>query len=77
MAEEPSFEHALERLEAIVDRLEGGELPREQALALFEEGVGLSRTLAARLGDAEQRVQVLVEEGGELRARALDASEES
>ncbi len=77
MAEEPSFEHALERLEAIVDRLEGGELPLEQALALFEEGVGLSRTLAARLGDAEQRVQVLVEEGGELRARALDASEES
>jgi len=48
-AEGLPFEAALERLEAIVQRLEGGELPLEEALAAFEEGVGLSRRCAAQL----------------------------
>jgi len=57
---EPSFESALERLEAIVDRLEAGELPLEQALAAFEEGVSLSRRCAGELEAAERRIDVLV-----------------
>ena len=60
---EPSFESALERLEAIVDRLEAGELPLEQALAAFEEGVSLSRRCAGELEAAERRIELLV--GGE------------
>jgi len=60
---EPSFESALERLEAIVDRLESGEMPLEQALAAFEEGVSLSRRCAGELEAAERRIEILV--GGE------------
>ena len=57
---EPSFESALERLEAIVERLEAGELPLEQALAAFEEGVALSRRCTAELEAAERRIELLV-----------------
>jgi exodeoxyribonuclease VII small subunit len=57
---EPSFESALERLEAIVDRLESGDLPLEQALAAFEEGVSLSRRCAGELETAERRIEILV-----------------
>ena len=62
---EPSFESALERLEAIVDRLESGELPLEQALAAFEEGVALSRRCATELEAAERRIELLVSVGPE------------
>ena len=63
----PSFESALERLEAIVERLEGGELPLEDALRAFEEGVTLSRRCSAELEAAERRIEQLV--GGDGSAR--------
>jgi exodeoxyribonuclease VII small subunit len=66
------FEAALERLEGIVDRLEDGDLPLEEALARFEEGVALSRQLADQLTAAEQRVERLVREGGEVSAQPVD-----
>lgn len=62
-----SFERALERLEAIVEDLERGELPLEEALAAFEEGVGLSRRCAETLDAAERRIEVLAGENGETR----------
>lgn len=62
-----SFENALERLEAIVDELERGELPLEQALAAFEEGVGLSRRCAETLEAAERRIEVLAGADGATR----------
>ena len=68
-----SFEAALDRLEAIVDRLERGELALEAALATFEEGVGLSRRLGEQLGGAERRVEELLREGAGLVTRPLDA----
>ncbi len=71
-AEELSFEAALERLEAIVDRLEAGELPLEEALARFEEGVALSRRCAGQLEAAERRIEVLVRDGSGLRSEPFD-----
>ena len=59
-----SFEEALETLEGIVGRLERGDLPLEQALAAFEQGVGLTRRCAAELDEAERRIEILVREGG-------------
>lgn len=56
-----TFEQSLARLEAIVRELEGGELPLEQALRLFEEGIGHLRTAGVALTQAEARVQQLVE----------------
>lgn len=67
-----SFEAALERLEGVVDRLEGGELPLEEALACFEEGVQLTRLCASRLETAERRIEVLLRDGDTLLARPFD-----
>ena len=64
-AEEPSFEEALERLETIVEELEGGGLTLEQSLARYEEGMRLSRRLTQTLDQAEKRIERLVEEEGE------------
>ncbi|OZI14154.1 exodeoxyribonuclease VII small subunit [Sodalis-like symbiont of Philaenus spumarius] len=60
-AEQPaSFETALKELEQIVNRLESGELPLEQALNEFEQGVQLARQGQKTLQQAEQRVQILL-----------------
>ncbi len=56
---EPTFEEALAQLETVVARLEGSDLPLEEALRAFEDGVRLARLCAARLEDAEQRVRLL------------------
>jgi exodeoxyribonuclease VII small subunit len=55
-----TFESALERLTDIVEHLEGGELPLEESLRLFEEGVKLSRLAQTRLDSAEKRVEELL-----------------
>ena len=59
------FEEALSRLEKVVDRLEQGDLELEGSLEAFEEGVKLSRRCASQLESAEQRIEVLIREGGE------------
>lgn len=56
---EPTFEEALGQLETVVSRLEGGDLPLEEALRAFEEGIRLAGTCAARLENAERRVRLL------------------
>jgi exodeoxyribonuclease VII small subunit len=60
------FEAAIAELEAIVRKLEEGDLPLEQSLSLYERGVHLSRYCHARLEDAERRIEIL-DERGELR----------
>ncbi|ARA91710.1 MAG: exodeoxyribonuclease VII small subunit [Bacteroidetes bacterium] len=55
----PSFEHALARLEALVDTLEHDETTLEEALHAYEEGVALARFCLERLNAAELRVQEL------------------
>jgi len=72
----PSFEAALDRLEALVERLEQGDLELEAALGAFEEGVALARRCAAQLGDAERRIEVLMREGGGWMLRPLEAPAE-
>ncbi|GAA3880846.1 exodeoxyribonuclease VII small subunit [Gibbsiella dentisursi] len=58
-----SFESALQELEGIVTRLETGELPLEDALNEFERGVQLARQGQQKLQQAEQRVQILLNDG--------------
>ena len=57
------FETALAELDALVKKLEDGELSLEQSLALYERGVQLSRFCHAQLEDAERRVEILTERG--------------
>ncbi len=64
--EDISVEDALERLEGLVEQLEDGELPLEEALGAFEKGVALSRKCGERIQQAEQRVEVLLQEAGEV-----------
>jgi len=55
-----SFEAAISRLNEIVEALEEGELPLEESLELFEEGILLTRASNARLAAAERRVEKLL-----------------
>ena len=57
------FEAAIAELEAIVRKLEEGDLALEKSLELYERGVQLSRFCHARLEDAEKRIEVLNERG--------------
>jgi exodeoxyribonuclease VII small subunit len=70
---EKRFDQGMAELEAIVARLETGELPLEDALAAFEAGVALVRTLNQRLGEAEARVELLTRDpNGKLQLQPLD-----
>jgi len=60
MPTERSFESSLKELEQIVQQLEGGDLPLERSLELFEQGVRLSRECQRRLDEAEHKVEVLL-----------------
>ncbi len=68
-----NFDNGLDRLEALVQQLESGNLSLEEALGRFEEGVKLSQTLQEQLAQAQRRVEVLKQGlGGEYRAEATD-----
>lgn len=56
-----TFEVSLQELEKIVRRLEDGDLPLEESLKLFEDGVRLSRECQERLNQAERRIEILLE----------------
>ena len=60
-ANTPDFERSLGELEAIVDKLEHGELSLEDALKNFERGVALTRDCQASLRQAEQKVEILLQ----------------
>lgn len=55
-----SFEDAVKRLSEIVQKLERGDLPLEESLLLFEEGVSLSRASQEKLDSAQKRVEELL-----------------
>ena len=57
-----TFEQSLNDLETIVKKLEDGDLPLEESLKLFEEGVKLSRECRERLTSAERRIEVLMKD---------------
>jgi exodeoxyribonuclease VII small subunit len=73
----PNFEAALKRLEEIVKKLEGGELPLDTALELFEEGIQLSRFCNTTLAAAERRVEILLKsDSGQPRAVPFETEHE-
>ncbi len=62
--EAASFEKSLARLETIVEKLEAEELGLDDSLALFEEGIGLSRVCREKLSEVEKRVEIVLKEAG-------------
>lgn len=75
--EKLSFEDAMQQLETIVQQLEQGELPLEQALQQFERAIRLSRISQTKLQQAEQKVSQLLQQNGEAKLTAFDATETS
>lgn len=69
-----SFEDGIKRLSEIVQTLERGDLPLEESLRLFEEGVGLSRASQERLDSAQKRVEELLgfERDGKARTKEFE-----
>ena len=65
MTKEMKFETALDKLEEIVRKLEEGDLPLDDSLKMFEEGVKLARFCGSRLDVAERKIEILMknEEG--------------
>lgn len=59
------LEKSIKSLEALVEKLEQGDLPLEKALAEFERGVRLTRSCQAALNEAEQRIEILLAADGE------------
>ncbi|HCA25069.1 MAG TPA: exodeoxyribonuclease VII small subunit [Pseudomonas sp.] len=70
------FEQSLGSLQALVERLESGDLSLEESLAAFEQGVALTRDCQQALSQAEQKVQQLMENNGELRTEPFDGASE-
>lgn len=68
----PKFEDCLQQLEKIVEQLERGDLPLEQSLKLFEEGVRLSNSCKQELEAAEGKVEILMKQGGKLQAQPFE-----
>lgn len=73
----PDFEQALQQLEGLVEQLEQGDLPIEDALKAFEEGIGLTRDCQNILQQAEQKVQLLTEQDGDMVATDFPGPEET
>ena len=76
---EIKFEKAMNRLEAIVEELEKGELDIDKSLEIFEEGIKMSRVCSKKLNEAEQKIEKLTKnQKGELVAELFptDADED-
>ena len=70
------FEQALEDLEELVSAMEQGELSLEDSLQAFEKGIKLTRECQTALKNAEQKVQVLINENGETEELEFEADDD-
>ncbi len=69
------FEDALKKLEKVVTKLEGGDIPLEESLKLFEEGIRLSRFCNQKLEEAERKVEILMKnKDGTIKTQPFDPS---
>ena len=71
----PGFEQALQELEALVEKMEQGELSLEDSLQHFEKGVQLSRTCQQALREAEQKVEILMQKNAQEDIVPLDSED--
>lgn len=76
MADTPDFERSLSELESLVERLERGDLPLEDALKTFERGVELTRHCQNSLKAAQQKVEILLKRGGQSGIESFTAPDE-
>jgi exodeoxyribonuclease VII small subunit len=70
------FEAALAELEALVEKMEQGDLTLDESLKQFERGVQLTRSCQQALQEAEQKVQILLEKGGQQTLEPLESDDQ-
>jgi len=71
-AEESRFEVALDRLEAIIESMETGEVPLDELVVKYEEGVVLLKTCHARLREAELKIEAVRRKSGTLETEPFE-----
>lgn len=71
-----NFEEAIEKLEAIVAMLEGGDVPLEKAIELYQEGMRLSQLCGQKLEQVERKIEMLVEGDNGLTKKPFQAAED-
>lgn len=69
------FEQSLSTLEALVNRMEQGDMTLEESLQAFESGIALTRECQTRLAAAEQQVNKLIEQQGNISLEPFDGDE--
>lgn len=71
-----SFEESLEKLEAIVHQLEEGNMPLEDSLGAFEEGMKLVKVCEVRLNEAQKKIEILMKDkDGKKKAKNFETEE--
>ncbi len=72
LSESLNFETALSKLETMIEKMATGQLTLEESLQNFEEGIALARQCQQILKEAEQKVQILIEQNGEYKTRPFE-----
>lgn len=72
---EMPFEQAMARLEEVVAKMEEPDVPLEEAIELFQEGMRLSKLCGDKLDKVEQKIEMLIREEGKMAARPFDVKE--
>ena len=67
------FEQSLAELESLVERMESGEMSLEDSLKAFEQGIKYTRDCQNALTKAEQKVQLLLQENGQMEAQPFNS----
>jgi exodeoxyribonuclease VII small subunit len=73
----PDFEKSLGELEALVQKLEQGDVPLEEALKTFERGVALTRACQTALRSAQQKVEILLSKDGQETVEPFDDEDDA
>ena len=73
---EIALEEALHQMESIVEKLENGDVPLEEAMKLFQEGMVLSQLCHTKLENIQQEIVTLTEKNGELVEKKIEIKEE-
>lgn len=73
----PDFEKSLGELEALVQKLEQGDVPLEEALKTFERGVALTRQCQTALRTAQQKVEILLSKDGQETVEPFDDEDDA
>ena len=71
------FEKSLKELEALVEKMEAGNLSLEDSLKYFEKGVALTKSCQQALTEAEHKVQILMEQGKEKELQSFDPADKN